>query len=631
MKRVLTTAALLAALSATIQAQTPQSLEVCGGSVRYIFDSASAGVMQYADGTTLTVCEKGFDLSSVDRVAVTDATAEDNTVTILYSGATASVTVAGNIARYLDVTVSGADVAVTQGADLATEITYILSGASTDGSFALTGSYKASLLLNGLDLASTKGAPLDIQNGKRIELKLAEDTSNTLADAAGGSQKGAIVCKGHLEFKGKGSLSVAGHTSHAIYAKEYITIKNANITVTSAVKDGLNCAQYFAMESGSLTISGTGDDGIQCSFKDDVDREPEDTGTVTISGGTLNVSSTAAAAKAIKADGDFVMTGGTISASTSGGGVWDATKVKTKASACIGADGTVTISGGSLDLTSTGSGAKGINCDGDFNFAGGDLTIATTGGMFAYVNGVENDNYTGNTDRLDSDAKSSPKGIKADGNVLISGGSISVSTKGNGGEGIESKAELTVTDGSIKVRSYDDGLNSTSHMYIKGGDLDVIAVNNDGLDANGNMYISGGVIRAFGGSSPECGIDVNEEGGYTLYITGGYILGVGGNNSIPTKSGSTQPYVSVSTTVTAGSTISIGTSSETYYTFDIPSDYNPGTSGGWGGPGGSSSRKSVLISVPQLTSGTSYTVKSGTTSTTATARLTGTSSGPGGR
>lgn len=61
--------------------------------------------------------------------------------------------------------------------------------------------------------------------------------------------------------------------------------------------------------------------------------------------------------------------------------------------------------------------------------------------------------------------------MKADGNVTINGGNISVTTTGNGAEGIESKAVLTVSDGTLVVNSYDDGLNSSSHMYIKGGDI----------------------------------------------------------------------------------------------------------------------------------------------------------------
>lgn len=58
--------------------------------------------------------------------------------------------------------------------------------------------------------------------------------------------------------------------------------------------------------------------------------------------------------------------------------------------------------------------------------------------------------------------------MKIDGNVEINGGTINVSTTGNGAEGIESKAELTVNDGTIVVNAYDDCLNSSSHMYLKG-------------------------------------------------------------------------------------------------------------------------------------------------------------------
>ena len=130
--------------------------------------------------------------------------------------------------------------------------------------------------------------------------------------------------------------------------------------------------------------------------------------------------------------------------------------------------------------------------------------------------------------------------MKADGNVTINGGNISVTTTGNGAEGIESKAVLTVSDGTLVVNSYDDGLNSSSHMYIKGGDITVVASGNDGIDSNGNLYISGGVIRAFGTSAPECGIDANEEDGYSVIFTGGTLLAVGGGNSVPSTAASTQ-------------------------------------------------------------------------------------------
>lgn len=625
---------LLLTAVAMAAAGTAQTLNVKVGSVTYAIPAAQAGEMIFTDGNSLTVMGKTLSLSSIEKMYVDDSTVSGNTVSVVYDGAEACVTVAGNIARYVETTVSGARVSITQGADVGDdtcgEITYQLSGASADGAFTMEGDYKASLELLGLTLANTAGAPITIDDGKRISLSVKSGTVNTLADCSGGSQKGAIDCKGHLELKGKGTLNVAGSTAHAIYAKEYIEMKNCTVNITAAVKDGVNCNQYFAMESGSLSISGTGDDGIQVSYKDETDREAEDTGSITISGGTVTAAVTATAAKALKAEGNVTVTGGTLDLSTSGGGTWDTEDSKTKAAACVSADEAVRIDGGTLTMTSTGSGGKGISADGELTINGGDMTIKTSGGLFAYVNGTVYDNYTGNSDNIQSDYKSSPKGIKADGNVTINGGTISVTTTGNGSEGIESKAVLTINDGTITVNSYDDAINSSSHLYIKGGDVTVVATNNDGLDSNGNLYISGGVTRAFGGGSPECGIDANTEGGYGVYITGGTLLAVGGSNSLPKSA--TQAYVSASASATAGSTVTLSNGSTTLATFTVPDNYSSSSSGGsqpggragWGGPGGNkpggSGGGSMLITCPGLTSGTSYTLTSGATTTTVTAK-----------
>lgn len=643
MKKYTYFAVIAASLLISFSSSAKQSLDIIKGNVTYRFTAEQTGEMAWKNGTTLTVLEKEFGLTDFDRIEVIEDELDDNTVTIDYSGDNAYVVVAGNVARYVDVTVSGAHVSINQSADVSDstcgEITYSLAGTSTNGSFTQSGSYKTTLELRGLTLTNPGGAAIDIQNGKRIAISAKNGTENNLIDGPG-SQKAALYCKGHLELKGKGTLNVTGNYAHAIAAKEYIEMKNLTLNVNGSVKDGVNCTQYFRMESGTLTISNPGDDGIQVDYKDNEgSREDEDTGSITIIDGSITINDiTATAAKAIKCEGDFVMSGGQITAKTSAPGTWDSAKLKTKASACLGVDGGVVINGGSLNLTATGGGAKGITCDGDFVFDGGSLTITTSGGVLAYTNGSINQNYTGNTDNLKSDYKSSPKGVKADGKVEINGGDIFITTSGNGGEGIESKSTLTINDGNVKVRAKDDAINSSSHMYIKGGVIDVISTGNDGLDSNGDLNLSGGIVMAFGGSAPECGLDANSEEGYKVYITGGYILAAGGGNSIPTSSYSdAQPFVTVSSTLSANQTVSIGTSTSTLYTFTTPADLTSVNLGGStgnrpGGPGGmGQGGSSVLISVPGLTNGTSYTVKCGTSSTTATAKNYGTSSGPGGR
>ncbi len=643
MKKILTSVIMVSSALLGAEAQT---LNVTTGSVTYAFPADQMGNATYQSGETLTVMGKTFNVSDIDKMYVSSDEVDDNTVTVTYDGTSASVTVAGNIAQYVTPTVSNAHVTIAQDEnvsdDTCGEITYTLSGTSTDGEFTMTGSYKATVELNGLTLTNTLGAPLNIQNGKRIDLSVKKGTTNTLTDATDGDWKGCIVCKGHLEMKGKGTLNVYGNTAHGIYAKEYIEMKNCTVNILSAIKDGINCNQYFLMESGSLTISGIGDDGIQVSYKDDTDREAEDTGSITIAGGTVDITVTGTASKGLKAEGDVTISGGTVNITTSGNGTWDDDDNKTKASSCISADGNILIEDGTLTLSSTGAGGKGINGDGTLTINGGTITISTTGGMYAYVNGKEYTNYTGNTDNLDSDYKSSPKGMKIDGNVEINGGTINVTTTGNGAEGIESKAVLTINDGTIVVNAYDDAINSSSHMYIKGGDITVVASNNDGLDSNGNMYISGGTIKAFGTSSPECGIDANEEDGYTVIFTGGTLLAVGGGNSVPSTSESTQAYVSTSMSVTANSEITLKSGSTTLATFTVPSNYSSSSTGGGGGGGfgprigggpgggghgGNSGGCSILISCPDITSGSSYTVTSGTSSSTATAVIKGSNGG----
>lgn len=621
-------------------AASAQSLNVSCGATTYSFNSAQTGEMEYAAGTSVTIQGKIFALSDISIMKVVDETMADNTVEIKYDGDNSTVTVAGNIAQYIDATVADGHVSIIQSTEVGDntcgEISYALSGESSNGSFTLTGSYKASVELCGVTLTNPSGAAIDLQIGKRVAVRVQEGTVNNLTDGASGSQKATLYCKGHLEFKQKGTLNVTGNKAHAISAKEYIEIKNTTINVLRSKKDGINCNQYLMMESGSVTIDNTADDGIQVAFKDDTDREAEDTGTITIKGGTLDITISAAAAKAIKADGDFVMTKGTLNATVNGGGLWDSEKLKTKASSCIGADGNLNISGGTFNLTANGAGGKGISIDGDLNISGGDFNIITTGGMLAYVNGVINNNYTGNADNLNSDYKSSPKGIKVDGVIVIDGGNFYVQTKGAGGEGIESKKTLTINDGTIVVYAYEDGTNSSSHTYLNGGDIQVVSKTGDAIDSNGAIYVNGGNIKVIGAGGSEQGFDAGDN--YTIYFKGGTIMAAGGGNSAPTTTnGSTQAYVTLTKAVTAGQTVSIVLNDEELASFVVPAAYDSATatsvvsrgpgggSWGWGGSSGSA----LLLSCPQMISGTTYTIKVGTTTTTATAKLTGGSTGPG--
>ena len=551
--------------------------------------------------------------------------AQAQNVSVVYTGDTATVTADSIASQYLTITQSGAHVSIAQSSNLATEITYNLSGTSTDGEFYMSGSYKATIELNGLTLTNAtpvySGAAVHIQNGKRIKVKVVTGTVNSLVDAASGSQKGCLYIKGHAEFAQQGTLNVVGNVKHGIKAGEYITLKNATLNITSAVGDGISCNQYFLMESGSITINGTADDGIQCDLDGDAstgettDHEDEDSGNIYIEGGTLNISCTAIAAKGIKSAGDIKISGGDITVVTSGKGLWDTDDLETKAACGLSADGSMYISGGSMNLTSTGSGGKGMKCDSVLTITDGDITVTTSGGLY-YNNGTtENTNYTGNTDFISSDYYSSPKGIKAglktengnsytySGGLTISGGNIKVTTSGTNGEGIESKKYLNIDGGEIFVNAYDDGINSAQDMTVTGGYIYSRATNNDGMDANGNFYINGGLVYAIGARSPELALDANSEEQKKLYISGGVVIAVGG---IENGSVISQPYIQQST-VSSNTwyTVNYGDNAVAFYTPTI----NTGGGPGGGGPGGGNSSKLVISapSTPTLSTGNSIT------------------------
>ena len=562
----------------------------------------------------------------------------DNSVTVTYNGNTATVTVDDNVAQYLTVTQSGAHVSIVQSSNVAEEITYTLTGTSNDGEFYMSGSYKATIELNGLTLTNTtpvySGAAVHIQNGKRINVKVITGTTNTLTDAASGSQKGCLYVKGHAEFKQYGTLNVVGNLSHGIKAGEYISVKNATINVTSAVGDGISCNQYFLMESGSINISGTGDDGIQCDLDGDtstgmtVNHEDEDSGNFYVSGGSITINSDAIAAKGIKCQGDAYISGtAVINVTTTGKGEWDETDQETNAACGLSADGDINISGGTLNLTATGSGGKGMKCDNVLNISGGNVTVSTTGGLYYNDgNGNENTNYTSNTDWVDNKYYSAAKGIKVGykdessnnticyGGINISGGIINVTTKGRNAEGIESKNYLNVTGGETTIDAYDDGINAAQDLYITDGYLYSRSSNNDGIDANGNVVIEDGLIYAIGAASPEVAIDANSEENKKFHFNGGVLIAIGG-----LESGSTLAQTCYQASSVSSNTWYSMTYGGNVIAFLTPttssgggSGWNPGGGGpGGGGPGGNSSGMVISApSTPTLKSG--VTVSNGT-------------------
>ena len=273
------------------------------------------------DGTSFQVNDSTYDCAQIDSITVV------HIVTVTFDGDTAYVDL-GHAPNVTD-TIQGAHVKLIS-TDTKNELEFVLQGESTHGSLYYDGPLKCRFYLNGLNLTSDQGAAIDIKCGKRVDLILNEGTENFLADAAGGDQKAALYCKGHLEVSGGGALTVSGNAKHGIATKEYMEIKKStgSITVNKAVSDAMHIGQYFLMNGGTVTLSKQKGDGLQVEILTDVtesgdtipDPDKEDNGQVFIRGGLLTITAEEDLTRGIKAPLDMTVSGGTVRVEARGDG-----------------------------------------------------------------------------------------------------------------------------------------------------------------------------------------------------------------------------------------------------------------------------------------------------------------------
>lgn len=479
--------------------------------------------------------------------------------------ANGSATVAGSVSG-VTVTTNGAHVTVN--ASVA-GVEYVLSGSTSNGSFKVYSDKNFKLTLAGVSLTNDSGAAINIQSGKRVFVEVKTETENYLADASsystvtGEDEKGCFFSEGQLIFSGTGALTVTGNYKHGICSDDYVRLRSgSNITVASAVKDGIHTNDKIIIGGGILKVKASGD-GLDC-----------EKGFIDIRGGLIKADISGDASKAVKAETDITLSGGQLILLTSGSAVYEGNDLSSAAG--IKCDGNLVMNGTTLSVKSTGAAGKGINCDGTLSIDNSTVKIITTGKQYVY-------------NRLDSSAK----GIKADGNLTINSGTIWVKTPGGeGSEGIESKSTLTVNGGDVSVYSYDDCMNASKSIVINGGNIYCYSSGNDGVDSNGTLTITGGTIVSIGTTSPEEGFDCDQN---TFKITGGTILGIGGGTSTPTSSVCTQRTVIYGGSGSKGTLFSIQ-GSDQVMSYTIPRAY---------------SQMTLLFSSSKLVSGTTYTIYTG--------------------
>lgn len=411
-----------------------QTMNVNIGDVTYAIPASQAGEMTYTDGTVLTIGSKTYPISAITNITIDDSSVTDNTVDVTYSDNTAKVRIAGNIAQYIDAQVNGGHVTIAAAPTLASDVTYNMSGNSANGSFYMTGDYKMNMVLNGLTLANPDSAAINIQNGKQINVVLADGTSNSLADGLrtadddSDGHKAVFYVEGHTSWTGGGSLTITGNVKHGFFSDEYTELLNGlgSITVTQAPSDGLHVNQYFRMQGGTVAITCTGD-GIDVGAKK---SEKENNGEIMIEGGTLTVNTSGNATKGLKCDTNMSISGGTNTINTTGSAIYESAENDLSSCAALKCDGVLTISGGTNWFASTGDGGKGINSTGVITVSGGTTTVVTTGSVFEYGT-------------LDT----KPHAVKSDANIVLSGGSILACASSDSGTAFKTDLQV-LTNGA---------------------------------------------------------------------------------------------------------------------------------------------------------------------------------------
>lgn len=413
---------------------------------------------------------------------------------------------------------NGSIVTITQNGD------YYLSGTLEDGQILVDAEKEDDdirLHLDGADITCKTSAPIYVKQAGLVYIETEAGTENFVADTANyvfaegeDEPDAAIFSKDDLCFMGTGALTVSGSYDMAIHGKDDLSFYQAGSYEILSKGDGVKGKDSVSIHDVAMKIDA-GEDGIQANN----DKE-ESKGTVTI-GGKCDLSINAGK-DGIKAESHLA--------------ILDSENISIHAQD-DGIDSTwaVQIDSGRLTVIAE---QDGIQAGSALDISGGMLGIVTGGGA---DNGPEHTEDFGGPpgwfQSADTDETVSAKGLKSDGDITISGGSITIDsmddavhcagtltvkdeadiTLETGDDGFHSDDTLSIEGGKINIlRSY-EGLEAV-FITISGGDTTVVA-SDDGLNAAGGTTAD--TDFAFRGPPMEGTAETLEEATYYVHITGG--------------------------------------------------------------------------------------------------------------
>ncbi|GHU10440.1 lipoprotein [Spirochaetia bacterium] len=353
--------------------------------------------------------------------------------------------------------------------------TYALSGRLSNGNVVVDADANVRLVLNGVNISSSDGAPLALFGKQKKVITLAAGTQNTLTDAAlytrfykDDEPNGSLFSKNALTINGTGSLTVNGRYNNGISCKDDLRIMSGTITVT-AKNNAVKGNDSLVIKGGTITVSSA-EDALKS------DSEEDGKGYVYIEKATLNLNASEDGIQgynavhivsgaitvnsgddAIHADKVLVIDGGTITIPKSYEGL-EAAKI--------------VINGGTINLTSSDDGINAAadstdGTGGGMNGGGRTGTRPATGVPPVY--GTRPMDGGGNRGRGGFGGMGGGTG-NPECFIIITGGTVTVNS---GGDGIDSNGSVLMTGGTVIVhgptRSGDGALDSDGSFTVKGG------------------------------------------------------------------------------------------------------------------------------------------------------------------
>lgn len=588
-----------------------------------------------------------------------------------------SVTLRGTSASSSSDSVEISDNTIT----ITEEGAYLISGTLSDGMIIVDApdTAKIQLIFEGVEINSETSAPLYILEADKVFLTLAEGSENTLSNSGtytaidDSNIDSVIYSKQDLTLNGTGTLTISSPGGHGIVSNDDLAITDGTYNITAA-SHGLKANDSIRITGGSQLTVTAGKDGIHAEN----DEDPS-LGFVYISDGTI----------AVEAEGDGISAGSymQIAAGTfqiqAGGGSENGTKESSDSwgefrggggpgggspagkgqggeGQAPGRTGGRSESGeaGSSEIASPAKPSVSVE-----NLSAESLSTesSTTESSTAENSDPAEDSSADGSKSTEEESSTSMKGVKAAGNLLISGGSFTIDSAD---DSIHSNSSITIKDGVFEIASGDDAVHADEnltvaagtmnisesyeglealHLEIQGGDITLTA-SDDGLNAAGGADSSGtqggrdgmfgggpgssssdGTILITGGTlnitASGDGIDANGSleitGGYTVVagptqgdtstldydttaqITGGTFIGTGASGMAQTFSDAQQGVISVSVGEQSAGTEVTLTDSSGNVVLDVTPDLSFAV---------------VILSSPDLVSGESYTLTVGTAS-----------------